>query len=223
MSRVEDILEEGDDVEDEEEEMSETYKDFIEQFKDEKVSSHKRHKAKDFESKLYVSDLFSCRYKKKNQTLEMRKQVMEANPVVRGILTEEGMKSYMLKKGYRWQQGWTRKINGTTISGRIEFYHPDKQIAMELKSPLFPYEEGDKKAQKAIAQCQMYIWLSKNDKENPLDKVDLVQLCVTERKEWEIFEPMDEETIIKLINNPQSPFHSYECKYCELKGDCPYS
>lgn len=64
-------------------------------------------------------------------------QTLTKDPVIIGILVEEGLDRYMKSLGFVTQMRYETNIDGHKISGRVDYYDFERKIGVELKSPIY--------------------------------------------------------------------------------------
>lgn len=189
----------------------------------ESLKKSKIHAERKDENKFYVNDLFKCRKKVKEVTVEQKSKVSTASPVLIGNLVEKSLDYKMKKLGF-WTQShdndklkMTREVGDYLISGRLDYYHPRDNIAIELKVPIYPKK---KPREHYKAQCGAYDWLSNSDGNVNIQSIYLWQLSSQDLIETEIGKTYTTQKIRDIIDCPFYPRWEWECKYCDLADEC---
>lgn len=188
------------------------------------MKQQKRHKERDDKNKWYVTSLFQCREKLKRRTEEEKAEIGTKAPVFSGNCFEDGLNRRMTKLGFVTQDDsnsdvlyMTRDVGKYTVTGRLDYYHPIKKVAIELKHPI--YTKNPPK-DNYICQCKTYNWMSGQENGNPdIDKMLLWQISSTGMESHLIEESFDSRDIKAYIEGPSYPFFNWECKYCDYDCD----
>lgn len=195
--------------------------EFEEEYLSQKVRKNKEHKKKKSKNKFYVTELFRCRYLVKNKTPDDTIDILKADPVRMGIMNEEGMDKYMEAIGFDTQVRYERNVGDFVVSGRIDYYDPERKLGVELKTPIYVKKDDDESLDQWVNQCKGYLWLQEGS-DYPIEKVHLLQMSGTGKKEMVITEGFTSDEIAEFIAEPQTPFRYKECRYCSKKDECPY-
>jgi len=172
------------------------------------------------EDVVYVTDLVLCSHK-----LKLRRMFPELSlafdPItVTGNLIHIGVEKYLKDHGFVVEYSVEREfeIDGKryVLKGRVDAYHPDEKIVIEIKSSRTPQ---NKPLEHHILQLQVYL--------NLLEARRGVLVYITPEAFLEYAierEKLNIKSLIKAaVNDEVHPRWSWECKYCVFKKLCPYA
>ncbi|MEM1600044.1 MAG: CRISPR-associated protein Cas4 [Sulfolobaceae archaeon] len=175
------------------------------------------------ENVLYVTDLVRCprkiRYESEYKELTIS-QIYEPSAVL-GDLLNRGLES-ILKEAYNAEIEVEKEKEiqalGKTykIKGKADAILPDSKTVIEIKSSRS--DKGIPHLHHKL-QLQIYLWLF--EARNGI----LIYITPDRVTEYEINQPLDDSTIIRLVEDTitlkNSPRFEWECKYCIFSVLCP--
>lgn len=187
------------------------------------LEQQQKHIDRDEENKWYVTNLFKCRHKLKQMTKEDKAEIGRKAPVFSGNCFEDGLNRRLSKHGFVTQDDkdadilyLTRNVDEYLITGRMDYYHPVKKIAIELKHPIYPKNPPK---DNYVCQCKTYNWMEGSENGNvDIDKLLLWQISSTGMYSHAIDESFTSREIKAYIECPSYPFFKWECQYCDY--DC---
>lgn len=169
---------------------------------------------------IYVTDLTACSHKLKLRRLYPELSLRFDPSAITGNLIHIGVEKYLSEQGFSVEYPIEKEVEVEgkkyVLKGRIDAYHPDKNIVVEIKSGR---ETQNKPLEHHVLQLQIYL--------NMLNADQGILLYITPEGflEYSVArEKVNIKSLLKtLVNDEVHPRWSWECKYCVYRRICPYA